>query len=118
MASLAVARRDRFCLLVAGTLALGLASPAAAQWKQGTINDIQIVNAGSGADGVTVLATFDHPTGCTYQGFTFFSSDPYFESIYALMLTAKATGRPIKYMHVYCLTSGYARGNQYVMVGN
>ena len=85
---------------------IAASAPANAAWYSGTIADIKIVNDGSN-DGVYIDTGFS--TGCTFNGFLIVSIDPYFQQIYAQLLTAKATGRQISIYSVSCHASGYAR---------
>ena len=34
---------------------------------------------------------------------------------FATMMTAKLTGTPIKYLHIYCMADGISRGNAYAL---
>jgi hypothetical protein len=101
--------------LVGLSLACLAAIPAAHAdaWIQGTVTEIQILAAGDANDKVVVLGTFN--TGCAYNGFVIGASDPYFKETYAAMLAAKISATPIKFLNVYCLASGYARGNGYAV---
>lgn len=53
------------------------------------------------------------------QGFVYFPSDPLQKEVTSLLLTAKATGRTMSYVHAYCFTTGfwngYSRGNGLVI---
>lgn len=93
--------------------ALIVSEPARAGWVYGNISEINLINDGSN-DGVYVTGSF--AAGCTYNGFVIYATDPYFQQVYATLLTAKATGRQVKFMNVYCHSSGYARGNQYAIL--
>ena len=105
-------RLAKYFLALSAVLAL----PAHADWVQGAITDIQIVAAGDANDKIVVWGTFT--TGCTYNGFILTATDPYFKETYATMLAAKMAGTPIKYLHIYCHTSGLSRGNGYMSVTN
>jgi hypothetical protein len=61
-----------------------------------------------------VKGTF--PTGCSVNGFWVLGTDPFFKETYAMMLTAQRSGATVKFLHVYCHSNGYARGNGYVIV--
>ncbi len=97
-----------FTRTIACLLFAAMAAPASAGWLTGTITDIKIVNDGSN-NGVYVGTSFS--TGCSYNGFLMVSTDPYFDHIYAQIVTAKATGRQITIYTVYCHASGYARAS-------
>jgi hypothetical protein len=77
-----------------------------------------LVAAGGAGDKLIVYASFSPATGCTSNAFVFFSSDPYYKETYAAMLLAKATGKSIRYLHVYCTAEGYSRGNEYMLLDN
>ena len=97
----------RICV-VAAALLFGL--PAHAAWIEGNITGINTINNGS-IDGVYV--DMNAATGCTYNSFVLYATDPLFEQVYAQILTAQATGRLFRFYSVYCTAGGWARGNEY-----
>jgi hypothetical protein len=94
-------------------LLLSLAGmPALAEnWIQGTVTEITISATGSGSDMIYVKGTF--ATGCAENGFLLLGTDVFFKETYAALLAAKVSGSPVKFLNVYCHSSGYARGNGY-----
>ena len=107
--------RFRWIACVLGLVTFSAIAPRAHAdtWIQGNVTDIQIMAAGNSSDGVVVWGTF--ATGCTYNAFVIGATDPYFKETYASMLAAKLSGTPIKFLNVYCLSSGFARGNGYTV---
>jgi hypothetical protein len=82
-------------------------------WIQGTISEIYISAVGNGLDAIYVRGTFQ--TGCAENGFMLISTDAHFKESYAALLTAKQAGNTVRYLHVYCTSNGYARGNGYTI---
>jgi hypothetical protein len=104
------------CLTVFGLAST--AATAAWPWVEGTITDIRIINSGGDGDGVVVYGNFVPATGCTNNAFVLPKTDSYHTQIYAAMLLAKATNTPIRYLHAYCTSDGYSRGNEYIVTSN
>lgn len=97
---------------------LALFAPVArAQWLEGTITEIRAYPDASSSPlsypVVIVYATLVPSPGCTYSAFLLLPSDAMYKETYVTLLTAKAAGAKIKYLHAYCHTSGFARGNGY-----
>jgi hypothetical protein len=92
-------------------------SPAFADtWVEGAISEIRVLSTGTPAnDGIIVLGTFSPSLGCTNNGFMLFSGDVNFKESYAALLAAKASGLRVKFLHSFCMTNGYARGNGYAI---
>ena len=82
------------------------------------VTEMEIVNDGTN-NAVAVRGTFTPALPCPVQGFVYFPSDPLQKEVTSLLLTAKATGRTMSYVHVYCFTTGfwngYSRGNGLVI---
>lgn len=102
-----MARISNICMVA---VALLFGFPAHAAWIEGNITGTNTINNGS-IDGVYV--DINTSTGCAYNSFVLYSTDAYFEQIYAQVLTAQATGRLFRFYNVYCTGGGWARGNEY-----
>jgi hypothetical protein len=107
----------RKLLVTASAAAVLLATSVslANTWLQGQITEIQIMAIGNGQDAIYVKGNF--ATGCTENGFAFFNTDVHFKETYAALLAAKVSGTTVKFLHVYCMSNGYARGNGYSIAG-
>lgn len=103
-------------LLVVTTLGLmfGMARPAHAAWVQGTIQEIRFVTQ-TQTSSDTIVVWISATTGCTHNAFILTATDVFLKEIYATLLAAKVTGKPIWYEHIYCTASGFSRGNQYAL---
>jgi hypothetical protein len=84
-----------------------------AAWLTAMITEISVVAVG--APNNMIVVSISAPTGCAQNAFVFGESDPFMKETYAMLLAAKLAGKAIKYDHVYCLSNGYARGNQYAL---
>jgi hypothetical protein len=103
--------------LLAATLAVCTSFSASADtWVQGTVTEVQVVASGGTGDQIIVLGNFTPSMGCTYSGFSLFSTDPYFNQSYAAILAAQVSGSPIKVSFSYCQASGYGRANAYSLL--
>jgi hypothetical protein len=107
--------RKLFMSVLATTSFLAATATLANTWIQGQVTEIVIMAPGNGTDMIYIKGTF--PTGCAENGFLILSSDAYFKETYAAMLAAKLSGTTIKFLNVYCHSSGYARGNGYSIAG-
>jgi hypothetical protein len=101
--------------VVAATGLLAATTSFAESWVQGQVTEIVILSPGNGTDAIYVKGTF--PTGCAENGFLLLSTDAHYKETYAAMLAAKLSGTTIKFLNVYCLPNGYARGNGYSIAG-
>ena len=88
-----------------------------AQWLEGMIAEIRAYSDASssplGSPMLAVYASLVPSAGCTNPAFMLIPSDPLYRETYAMLLAAKASGAKIKYLHVHCHGSGFARGNAY-----
>jgi hypothetical protein len=82
------------------------------------VGDIEVVNDGVN-NGLYVRGSFSPTLPCPVQGFVAYAAEPYLKEVMAMLLTAKASGRAVSFVHVYCVGSGaavgYSRGNGYVL---
>jgi hypothetical protein len=107
--------RKLFMSALTTTSLLAATTSVAESWVQGQVTEIVIFSPGNGTDAIYVKGIFS--TGCAENGFLILSSDAYFKETYAAMLAAKLSGTTIKFLNVYCMSNGYARGNGYSIAG-
>ena len=82
----------------------------------GPITDVQVIANGNSGDRVVVYGNFSPATGCTYNAVELVSTDPYYKESYALLLSAKITGAPVKIVFSYCdPNNGFGRANGYTI---
>ena len=107
-------------LWILSLLCVFLSSTASADfWIQGIVTEIQIIAAGNANDRINVIGNFNPTTGCAINGFELGSGDSFFKQSFAAILTAKATGTPLKVLVSYCdTTTGFARANGYSVISN
>ena len=103
---------------LAAIVALCLAAPQAwAQWVDGTVTEVRALADPSvspiGTPMIAVYATLTPNPGCATPAFMLMPSDQLYKETYAMLLAAKLSGSRIRYLHVYCHSSGYSRGNGY-----
>jgi hypothetical protein len=101
-------------LLVASLAYAGLSDPH----YDVQVGEVEIVNDGTN-NAIYVRGIFTPALPCPVQGFVYLSTDPFEKEVTSLLLTAKATGKTVRYVHVYCISGGasdgYSRGNGFVL---
>ncbi|MEK6747635.1 MAG: hypothetical protein AABY83_00325 [Pseudomonadota bacterium] len=81
----------------------------------GHVVDVAVYNGADPGVPNRVLVTVDVSTICpTSKSFVVLDSDPYYKDIYAMALSALATGNKITFNEVYCNTDlNSVRANEY-----
>ncbi len=94
-------------------MAGALAAPYTVQVSEVEMNNngLYIDASGNIAPAIFVRGTFTPVLPCAQQGFFLIANDPFFQETLAIILSAKATGTPLGFTHVYCHANGYSRGN-------
>ena len=96
------------CLASAGVVA----APYTVQVTEVEMNNngLFIDASGNAEPAIFVRGTFSPALPCAQQGFFLISGDPLLQYTLAIILTAKASGSPLGFTHVYCHANGYSRG--------
>jgi hypothetical protein len=110
----------RFINSIIGSLGLLLSSSVLADWHTVTLSSIYFVTddmyATSDLPGIRleVYGTFTPALPCTNKAFVLVPTDKLFKETYSMLLSARLSGTPIRYLHSYCTpSSGLGRGNIY-----
>ncbi len=100
-------------LLCCGLSGIALAAPYSVQVAEVEMNNsgLYIDANGSPQPAIFVRGVFTPALPCAQQGFFLTSADPFLQETLAIILTAKASGAPLGFTHVYCHSSGYSRGS-------
>lgn len=90
-----------------------LAAPYTVQVSEVEMNNngLYFDASGNAAPAIFVRGTFTPALPCAQQGFFLVAADPFFQATLAIILSAKATGAPVGFTHVYCHANGYSRGS-------